>query len=447
MEDQFVTEIPNDLKQLVRLVSRGFYQTEDRLILDMLIRNPCMKETDLAALLRFDIKMLKSRINTLKKDKIVQIRMISETGPDEKVVTYNYCFINYKSFVNVVKYKLDHMRRKMEAAQMDATRCSRYKCTDTNINVSCGKTFDVLEIDRLKNPDQSDRERFLICNNCQSTVEEDESAINRQDGRMVLKRYNEQIEPIWHLLQQVENIKLDPKILEPEPSDIIAINRVLDKTKGIKREGPVAAWTEVGAKRGTIEESRLQIRIGDDAEAKTREKKKKEQPTWLVGSTIRTEESIAVESLVASTPKMISADTSIRSSDIMSVLLQHEKIVEGGNNLGASLSSDSAKALKEMSDEEYSFGAVDENSRLSFGFSAKVPTSILLGEAVDSNNVADVIEAVETNDEDEEAPTVFSNGKAYTIREIDEGKIALMSASEKEAYVQAYQDYYFVEDE
>ena len=41
MEDQFITEVPSGLKQLVRLVSRGFYQIEDRLILDMLIRNPC----------------------------------------------------------------------------------------------------------------------------------------------------------------------------------------------------------------------------------------------------------------------------------------------------------------------------------------------------------------------------------------------------------------------
>ncbi|KAK2715796.1 general transcription factor IIE subunit 1-like isoform X2 [Artemia franciscana] len=401
-----------------------------------------MKETDLAALLRFDVKMLKSRINTLKNDKIVQIRMRSETGPDGKAIKCNYYFINYKSFVNVVKYKLDHMRRKMETAEMDATRRSRYKC----VSVACGNIFDDLQIDRLRNPDTSDIDRLLICSNCHSTVEEDESAINRQDGRMVLKRYNEQIEPIWHLLQQVENIKLDPKILEPEPSDITAINRALDKTKGIKREEPVAAWTEIGAKPGIIEESRLEIRIGDDAEAKTGEKKKKEQPIWMTGSTIRTEESIAVESLVASTPEMISADTSIRSSDIMSVLLQHEKKTEGATNLGASL-SDSAKALKEISDEEYSFGAVDEDSRLSFGFSAKVPTSILLGEAVDGDDIADVIEVMETDDEDEEAPTVFANGKAYIITEIDEGKIALMSASEKEAYVQAYQDYYSVEDE
>lgn len=40
---QFVTEIPSSLKQLARLVVRGFHTVEDALIIDMLVRNPCMK--------------------------------------------------------------------------------------------------------------------------------------------------------------------------------------------------------------------------------------------------------------------------------------------------------------------------------------------------------------------------------------------------------------------
>lgn len=42
MGDQtFVTEIPSSLKQLARLVVRGFYTIEDALVIDMLVRNPC----------------------------------------------------------------------------------------------------------------------------------------------------------------------------------------------------------------------------------------------------------------------------------------------------------------------------------------------------------------------------------------------------------------------
>lgn len=41
-EDRVVTEVPSSLQQLARLVVRGFYSIEDALIVDMLVRNPCM---------------------------------------------------------------------------------------------------------------------------------------------------------------------------------------------------------------------------------------------------------------------------------------------------------------------------------------------------------------------------------------------------------------------
>lgn len=40
-DTRYLTEIPSSLKQLARLVSRGFYTVEDSLIVDMLVRNPC----------------------------------------------------------------------------------------------------------------------------------------------------------------------------------------------------------------------------------------------------------------------------------------------------------------------------------------------------------------------------------------------------------------------
>lgn len=41
VEERLVTEVPSSLKQLARLVVRGFYSIEDALIVDMLVRNPC----------------------------------------------------------------------------------------------------------------------------------------------------------------------------------------------------------------------------------------------------------------------------------------------------------------------------------------------------------------------------------------------------------------------
>ena len=45
-----LTEVPVSLKQLARLVVRGFYPVEEALIVDMLVRYPCVREEDLAGM-------------------------------------------------------------------------------------------------------------------------------------------------------------------------------------------------------------------------------------------------------------------------------------------------------------------------------------------------------------------------------------------------------------
>lgn len=42
-KSELTYEVPSSLKQLARIVVRGFYTIEDALIIDMLVRNPCMK--------------------------------------------------------------------------------------------------------------------------------------------------------------------------------------------------------------------------------------------------------------------------------------------------------------------------------------------------------------------------------------------------------------------
>lgn len=73
-------------------------------------------------------------------------------GEDGKAVKVNCYFINYKIFVNIVKYKLDMMRKKMEVEERDAT--SRYKKVP-RIN------FFLIQI--LRNNDLGHENVFKIC--------------------------------------------------------------------------------------------------------------------------------------------------------------------------------------------------------------------------------------------------------------------------------------------
>lgn len=118
-------------------------------------------------------------------------------------------------FVNVVKYKLDHMLRKIETEERDSTSRASFKCP------SCLKTFTDLEADQLCDFTTGE----FRCTFCNTLVEEDQSALPKKDSRLLLAKFNEQIEPLYNLLREVEDIKLAPELLEPEPTDLTNVKR------------------------------------------------------------------------------------------------------------------------------------------------------------------------------------------------------------------------------
>ena len=74
---------------------------------------------------------------------MLQAKQRIETDEEGKVVKMNCFYINYRSFVNVVKYKLDHMRKRMETSERDQTSRSSFKC------LSCNKDFTDLQANQL----------------------------------------------------------------------------------------------------------------------------------------------------------------------------------------------------------------------------------------------------------------------------------------------------------
>lgn len=58
------------------------------------------------------------------------------------------------------------------------------------------------------------------CTYCNTEVEEDGSALPKHDARTLLAKFNEQIEPVFVLLRETEDIVLPYDLLEPEPTEI-----------------------------------------------------------------------------------------------------------------------------------------------------------------------------------------------------------------------------------
>ena len=208
-------EIPKPLTKLIRLILRGFYNIEQKLVIDMLVRRRETKEDDLIEVLKIERKHLRSLIQQMRQDKFINVRLIMETDEDGKSTRRNYYSINYRMFVNVVKYKIDHMRRKLETEERDLTSRASFICK------SCSKTFTDLEAGQIYDP----RSGEFRCSYCDGIVDEDPNVRPKADSRLVMASFNQQMEPIYALLQETESIKWS--INEADRNNITLTNATL----------------------------------------------------------------------------------------------------------------------------------------------------------------------------------------------------------------------------
>ncbi|KAF4109122.1 hypothetical protein G5714_010195 [Onychostoma macrolepis] len=419
-EPELLTEVPASLKRLAKQVVRGFYGIEHALALDVLIRNPCVREEDMLELLKFDRKQLRSILNTLKADKFVKCRMRVETAPDGKTTRHNYYFINYRLLVNVVKYKLDHMRRRIETDERDSTNRASFRCP------CCTNTFTDLEANQLFDPMTG----TFRCTFCQTEVEEDESAVPKKDARTLVARFNEQIEPIYVLLRETEDINLSHDLLEPEPSEIPALKQSRERAAlAAGGAGAGVPGREVWKNKGSSYDLYSQdvVISMEDQEPQpgqtTEGKAPKERPVWLTESTVQ---------------------GAYNETDALKQPGE-DSIKRSGVGPGGAVVSRPTVPAANASDSDSDTSESDED------LPPQVPahtmhnaTALRPGKQEDEED--------EEDDEFEEVgddPVVMVGGRPFPYREVSQRPelVEQMSAQEKEAYIEMgqnlFQDMYF----
>ncbi|KAF3695056.1 General transcription factor IIE subunit 1 Transcription initiation factor IIE subunit alpha [Channa argus] len=442
IEPEVLTEVPAALKRLAKQVVRGFYGMEHALALDVLIRNPCVREEDMLELLKFDRKQLRSVLNTLKADKFVKCRMRVETAPDGKTTRHNYYFINYRVLVNVVKYKLDHMRRRIETDERDSTNRASFRCP------CCFSTFTDLEANQLFDPMTG----TFRCTFCQTEVEEDESVC--PDARTLVARFNEQIEPIYVLLRETEDVNLSHDLLEPEPAEIPALKQSRERAaasganaaSGQHRE----AWSNKGSSYADLYTQNVVISMDeqDEQQKQVSEKAPKERPVWLTQSTVQGaySEPDILKNRADIVPEAQdgAAGHGIGQADeneeVMRALLIHEKRSgAGGGGGGASAAAKGLASTKaNASDSESDTSESDDD------FPSGPPPATAAPHRADEEDDEDD-EFEEVGDE----PVVMVGGRPFSYREVSQRPelVEQMSAQEKEAYIEMgqhlFQDMYF----
>ncbi|NWQ71282.1 T2EA factor, partial [Neopipo cinnamomea] len=413
MEEQnVITEVPAALKRLAKYVVRGFYGVESALALDILIHYSCVKEDDLLQLLKYERKQLCTVLNTLKADKLLKMRMRVETGPGGKSTRHNYYYINYKVLVDVVKYKLDHVRRKIEADERDSTTRSSFICP------SCSSTYTDLEVNQLFD---AFTETFH-CTYCNTEVEEDASVFLKHDARTLLAKFNEQMEPVFVLLRETEDIVLPYDLLEPQPKEIPELSESFDQKLGSSALESFSCPEKRAHGSSSFSITYTQnvvIDVQDSKHKKKREKRTTEQPLWLSQSTIEGATTATNSSGVNASKEIEeSVKETVNNNEILNTLLIHE--------LKSSSSTHQAPVVKSKLQESGSDSSeFEEDAKCSRGGGMK---------AAGSNS--------EQEEQETLGPTLMVAGQPHAYSEVSENPelVSLMTKEEREAYIKVGQE-------
>ena len=427
---KIVREVPDDLKRLVKMIARGFYQhKEDAIVLDYLLRNTIMSETELHELLKFDRKLLRIILNRLQSEHFLKDRLRIVSGKDGKSIKQYYYYINYKAFVNIVKYKLHQMQKRIESQEREDSCKASYTCS----NNACSRSYNELDIDKLldlNSIDPATGDAKMICTFCGREVVERQ--IEQDDSRQLLIKFNQQMEPIYEILREIENYTLSHEILEP----------VIDNPSSEQPEASKNGMSGFGGPgvSGSITVD-LSAPLLSDCE-----KAVKEVPSWMknatIGASLSSPQSASspAKDLVSKQKEMDRNAPILDGEKIKRTLMSHENktmshvrlLPSKGKSATSELTSSSDKRDKNSDDSETSESESDSEQRNlnSGGFQAS-----RVDEEMMSSDEEDHVD-------DDEVDIVLVNGVSFRFDDVTEKEIAEMSAQEREIYAKIGQKRY-----
>lgn len=223
-----LNSVPEDLKELIRIIVLNFYGFDFYLCTEYLMIYLCLRQDILAEMLKLEPKIVNEHLNRLKKDKFLNEKLMVDIQRDGKRIKHHFFYINFKSAVNVIKYKIDKIRERIENDQLKSTQ-TIYRC------VNCNKMFTELDL----------KDFFLTmkCSRCFGEIHEE-----IHQFRNLLQTFNTKMSRVFELLKKVEKIKLPLFVTRPMAFNEQQINDKLvlrEKLNELKEENLIRKEIEL----------------------------------------------------------------------------------------------------------------------------------------------------------------------------------------------------------
>jgi len=192
------TVVVNDL---IRLVTHAFHSEECSVIIDALIReNRCVKDEELAAILKLHQKQVRRWLSEMKVGFVVKSenRQKEARQQGERPTTHLYWYIDYKHFVDTIKYRLHKISKQFEDEKSLHVQLQMYVC------VRCKTGYDALQAAELA-------QRGWTCGECSGEIEEISSNEGVSNTHNRLKAFYAQIKQIIELVKHINDNPPLPK--------------------------------------------------------------------------------------------------------------------------------------------------------------------------------------------------------------------------------------------
>ncbi|KAG2208966.1 hypothetical protein INT47_011106 [Mucor saturninus] len=403
------------LKALVARVARAFYDPKYIAILDELNRAPpnCngVREEDLVLTLKMTPRDIHRICGKLKEDRL--IKMANRMEPrkqDQRLVPKTYYYIDYKEFVDVVKWKMYKMQTIVRDNLRTESENKGYVCPN------CEKQFSPLDV--LSMVDMSDQ--LFHCDMCENILEENDNAENVKGSQQILTRLREQSQPIITLLKQTDSIVI--------PTSYIYKHAPGSRNSGNNNdEYELAVAQDTGAGQGDII---VDLQMDNEAARRAKQEEAEQKraqnalPVWHQRSTIS-------DTILVGTGDRPAEEKDQDEDDTFEDV--------GTNGMDADTEDYYAKYYESLSNNAAvpTNDDIDDDSEM---FEVVGTEQNGIHEPT-INTFEETADSAEDFEEDEDIPLVSVNGKMIPLNEVQEEDQRNMSTDEYKAYYEAWENW------
>ncbi|KAJ1985309.1 hypothetical protein H4R34_000130 [Dimargaris verticillata] len=194
------------VKNLVSYVGRAFLEPRSVIALDYINMRESVRDDELAGFMKIPLRDVHKLGGLLKEGHLIKIATRMEPRkPDQRMIPKTYYYIDYKHFVDVIKWKMWKLQKNAGDQMQTEVDKKGYICPQ------CRTAYDALDILNFCDPATG----LFYCERCRTELVENLQTESNVGAQETLSRLMDQFGPIINLLKKTDSIIIPATTFAP----------------------------------------------------------------------------------------------------------------------------------------------------------------------------------------------------------------------------------------